>query len=74
MGNKETATNFSRLKSISSIGGLSPATLLKRDSNTGVFLCILRIFIYFEKHLRTAAFDYSFTIVMYLFLSVSLEL
>ena len=32
-----------------------PAILLKRDSNTGVFLCILRIFIFFEKHLRTAA-------------------
>ena len=25
-----------------------PAALLKRDSNTGVFLCILQIFIYFE--------------------------
>ena len=29
------------------VGG--PATSLKRDSNTGVFLCILQIFIYFEK-------------------------
>ena len=29
-----------------------PATLLKRDSNTGVFLCILRIFIFLQKHLR----------------------
>ena len=34
------------------------ATLLKRDSNTGVFLCILRSFIYVEKYLRTAAPDY----------------
>ena len=25
-----------------------PAALLKRDSNVGVFLCILQIFIYFE--------------------------
>ena len=44
-----------------------PATLFKIDSNTGVFLRILRIFIYFEKHLRTAASDYSFTLVIYLF-------
>ena len=34
-----------------------PVSLLKWDSITGVFLCILRIFIYFEKHLRTAASD-----------------
>ena len=34
------------------------ATLLKRDSNTGVFLCILRSFIYVEKYLQTAAPDY----------------
>ena len=39
--------------------------LLKTDSNTGVFLCILRIFIFFEKHLRTAASDYSFTLVIH---------
>ena len=38
-------------------------TTLLRDSNTGVFLCILQIFIYFEKHLRTAASDYVFTIM-----------
>ena len=83
MGNIETTTKFSRLKSISSIkdnyleaatGGVllkqvafknftistgrqlcwslfliklqsfNPASLLKRDSNAGVFLCILRIF------------------------------
>ena len=33
------------------------ATLLKRDSNTGLFLWLLRNFkdTYFEKHLRTAA-------------------
>ena len=36
------------------------ATLLKRDSNTGVFLCILRSFIYLEKYLQTAASDYCF--------------
>ena len=46
---------------------LRSATLLKRDFSTGVFLCILRISIYFEKHLRTAASDYSFTLVIYLF-------
>ena len=39
-----------------------PATLLKRDSSTDVFLCILQFFIYLEKHLQTAASDYSFTI------------
>ena len=44
-----------------------PATLFKIDSNTGVFLRILRIFIYFEKHLRTAASDYSFTLGVYVF-------
>ena len=44
-----------------------PETLLKRDSSTYIFLCILRIFIFFEKHLRTAASDYSFTLVIYLF-------
>ena len=53
---------------------LGPATLLKTDSNTGVFLCILQIFIKFEKHLRTTAFDYSFTIVVHLFLAASLQL
>ena len=52
---------------------LRSATLLKRDFSTGVFLCILRISIYFEKHLRTAASDYSFTIVIYLFSAVSLQ-
>ena len=44
-----------------------PETLLKRDSSTYIFLCILRIFIFFEKHLRTAASDYSFTLIIYLF-------
>ena len=44
-------------------GKLQTATLLKRDSNTGVFLWILwncEIFknIYFEKHLLTAASDF----------------
>ena len=39
-----------------------PATLSKRDSNTDVFLCVLQFFIYLEKHLQTAASDYSFTI------------
>ena len=36
---------------------LTPATLLKRDSNTGVFLWILQNLknIYFEDHLQTAA-------------------
>ena len=86
MGNIETATKFSGLKSISSIEdnytevntkvfyikavlknfaiftgkqlcwslfliklqGFWAATLLRKDSNTGVFPCILRIFIYFE--------------------------
>ena len=43
------------------------ATLLKRDSNTGAFLCILQIYIYFEKHLQMAVSDYSFTSVIYLF-------
>ena len=52
----------------------SLATLLKRDSNTGVLLCMLQIFIYFEKHLPTAASDYSFAIVIYLFSAVSLQL
>ena len=43
-----------------------------QESNcVGVFLCILRIFIYFEK-LRTAASDYSFTMVIYLFSYLSL--
>ena len=41
-----------------------PASLLKKGSNTGPFVCILRIFIYFEKHLRTAASDYPFTLVI----------
>ena len=44
-----------------------PAAVLKRDSNTSVFLCILRIFKFSEKHLRTADSDYSFTLVIYLF-------
>ena len=48
-----------------------PANLLKRDSNTGIFLCLLRIFIYFEKHLRMAASDYSLTLVIYLVSAVS---
>ena len=30
--------------------------------------------IYFQKHLQTAVFDYSFTIVIYLFSVVSLQL
>ena len=52
-----------------------PATLLKRDSNTGAFLCILRIFFYFEKYLRTTASNYSFTLLIYyLLLAVSLQL
>ena len=49
-----------------------PASLLKRDFNIGVFQCILPIFIYVEKHLRTAASDYSFTLVIHLFSTVSL--
>ena len=51
---------------------------------TGKQLCLKRLqhscfpkhitnFIYFEKHLRTAASDYSFTLVIYLFLTVSLQ-
>ena len=63
-----------------------PTTLLKRDSNTGVFLCILHIFIcelisgsisnLYAKfwNLRTAASDYSFISVIYLFSAVSLQL
>ena len=37
-----------------------PATFLKRDSNTGVFLWICEIFksTYFEEHLLTAASDF----------------
>ena len=56
------------------IRALRAATLSKRDSDTGVFLCIIRMFIYFEEHLRTAASDYSLTIVIYLFSTVSLQL
>ena len=39
------------------VAGLRPGTLLKRDSNTGVFLWILRNFknTYFEEHLSTGA-------------------
>ena len=48
-----------------------PASLLKRDFTIGVFQCILLIFIYLENHLRTAASDYSFTLVIYLFSAVS---
>ena len=44
------------------------AALFIRDSSMGTFLCILRIFIYFEKHLRNAASDSSFSLVIYLFL------
>ena len=38
------------------VAGLRPATLLKRDSNAGVFQWILRNFknIYFEEHVQTA--------------------
>ena len=43
------------------------ATLLKRDSNTGAFLCILQTYIYFEKHLQMAVSDHSFTLEIYLF-------
>ena len=106
MGNMETATKFSGLKSISSIEdnytemntkvfyikavlkifaiftgkrlcwslcliklqAFRLAALFIRDSSTGTFLCILRIFIYFEKHLRNAASDSSFSLVIYLFL------
>ena len=105
MGNIETATKFSGLKTIFSIednyleantrGVLQKAvlenfaiftgkqlcwslfliklqafklaTLLKRDSNTGAFLCILQIYIYFEKHLQMAVSDHSFTLEIYLF-------
>ena len=40
------------------VAGLLPAISLKRDSNTGVFceFCEVFINIYFEEHLRTAAF------------------
>ena len=40
------------------VAGLLPAISLKRDSNTGVFCeyCEVFINIYFEEHLRTAAF------------------
>ena len=44
------------------------AALFIRDSITGAFLCILRIFICFEKHLQNAASDSSFSLVIYLFL------
>ena len=57
-----------------------PATLLKRDSNTNVFLWILQIFknSYFDEHLLTTASDFfktateqqwSATSVLTLFLS-----
>ena len=106
MGNVETATKFSGLKSISSIEdnytevntkvfyikavlknfaiftgeqlcwslcliklqAFKLAALFIRDSSTGALLCILRIFICFEKHLRNAASDSSFSLVIYLFL------
>ena len=42
---------------LNKVAGLRPATLLKRDSNAGVFLWILRNIknIYFEEHVQTAA-------------------
>ena len=42
---------------------LSRATLLKRDSNTAIFLWILRIFksTYFEEHVGTATSKFSVT-------------
>ena len=52
--------------------GVRPAGLLKRDSSTVVL--ILQILIYFEKHLRMAASDYSFTLVIYIFSAISLQL
>ena len=77
MGNVETGTKFSGLKSISSIEdnytevntkAFKLAALFIRGSSTGALLCILRIFICFEKHLRNAASDSSFSLVIYLFL------
>ena len=53
-----------------------PVSLVKRNSNTDAFLCIMPFFqtMYFDKYLRTAASDYSFTIVIYLFSVVSSQL
>ena len=75
MGNIETTTKVSRLKSISSTENnfLEAATggvLLKKlflKTLTQVFSCAYCEFlknIYFEKHMRTAASDYSFTLAI----------
>ena len=47
-----------------------PVTILKRDSNTGVFLLIWQKFLkntYFEKDLRMAAFVYLSCLIYYHF-------
>ena len=51
------------------VAGLHACMFIEKDSNIG-FSCVNReIFknIYFEKYLRTAASDNSFTLVIYLF-------
>ena len=61
---------FSRLKNISSIednhleAAAGGVVWKKTPSNFAIFT---GIYIYFEKHLRTAASDYSSTLVIHLF-------
>ena len=49
------------------ISGLWACEVIEKRLQRSCFLCILRIFIYFEKHLQAAASDYFFTLVIYLF-------
>ena len=46
------------------VAGLQACNLLKRDSNTGVFLLILRNYknTFFEEHMRTTAFDKTYEV------------
>ena len=52
------------------VSGLWACEVIEKRLQRRCFLCILRIFIYFEKHLQTAASDYFFTLVIYLFSDV----
>ena len=49
------------------VADLQACNFIERDFNTGVFLCILWIFIFFWETSTNAASDYSFTLVIYLF-------
>ena len=57
---KANLKNLAILAGNTCVGAFRSATLLKKDSNTGVFLWILEIFkdTYFEGHLWTAASNY----------------